>query len=127
MSGYTQILEIRRLEERVTQLGFKFANARHSDHFGEMLALVPKDNEAVPIYCRDAEVFVGTLKDLQYWLRGVEWARDYDRMLKVSSDDSRGKMEQKELNRQLLRSIKEGVKIDGNVGVFHSTNLKEMS
>jgi hypothetical protein len=126
MSGYTQILEIRRLEERVTQLGFKFANARHSDHFGELLALVPKDAEAVPIYCRDAEVFVGTLKDLQYWLRGVEWARDYDRMLKVSSDDSRGKMEQKELNRQLLRSIKEGVKIDGNVGVFHN-NIKEMS
>jgi len=127
MSGYTQILEIRRLEERVSQLGFKFANARNSDHFGELLALVPKDTEAVPIYCRDAEVFVGTLKDLQYWLRGVEWAREYDRMLKVSSDESRGKMEQKELNKQLLRSIKEGVKIEGTVGVFHNNNIKEFS
>lgn len=74
---------------------------------GDTVALKPKDADSLPIYSRDAEVFVGSLTDLQYWLRGVEWARDYDRMIKVSDDKKRDRKEQDLRNRQLLKTLRE--------------------
>ncbi len=107
MAGYTQILEVRRLEEEVTKLGFMFCHPKHGDRgeFGDVVALKPKDADSLPIYSRDAEIFVGTLKDLQYWLRGVKWARDYDNMMKISDDKKRARKEQDERNRQLARTL----------------------
>ena len=109
MSGYNQILEVRRLEEEVSKLGFMFCHPRHSANgeFGDVVALKPKDADSLPIYSRDAEVFAGSLKDLQYWLRGVEWARDYDRMMKVSDVKKRARKEQDLRNHQLAKTLKE--------------------
>jgi len=109
MSGYNQILEVRRLEEEVSKLGFMFCHPRHSANgeFGDVVALKPKDVNSVPIYSRDAEIFVGTLKDLQYWLRGVKWARDYDNIMKLTDDKKRARKEQDERNRQLAKTLKE--------------------
>jgi hypothetical protein len=61
-----------------------------------MVALKPRDEDAVPIYARDTEVFRGTLEELEVWLRGVEWARDYDRMLRISDDKKRAQGEDRE-------------------------------
>jgi len=107
MAGYNQILEVWRLEEEVTNLGFMFCHPKHGAHgeFGDVVALKPKDADSLPIYSRDAEIFVGTLKDLQYWLRGVKWARDYDNMMKISDDKKRARKEQDERNRQLARTL----------------------
>ncbi len=74
---------------------------------GDVVALKPKDVNSVPIYSRDAEIFVGTLKDLQYWLRGVKWARDYDNIMKLTDDKKRARKEQDERNRQLAKTLKE--------------------
>jgi len=61
----------------------------------------------LPIYCRDAELFVGTLEGAEYWMRGVEWARDYDRMVVDKKlDDKRKRKEQDERNRQLVLILK---------------------
>ena len=107
MAGYRQILEIRRLETHIAELGFMFCHSRsHGIEDGDTVALKPKDTDSLPIYSRDAEVFVGSLTDLQYWLRGVEWARDYDRMIKVSDVKKRARKEQDERNRQLARTLK---------------------
>jgi hypothetical protein len=76
---------------------------------------VPKDHEALPIYNRDAELFVGNLERLEDWINGVRWARQYDMMLKLSDDDKRAKAEQKEKNRILMRMIKEGKQVEGAV------------
>ena len=73
---------------------------------GDTVALKPKDADSLPIYSRDAEVFVGSLTDLQYWLRGVEWAREYDRMIKISDDKKRARKEQDLRNRQLVKTLK---------------------
>ena len=73
---------------------------------GDTVALKPKDADSLPIYSRDAEVFVGSLTDLQYWLRGVEWAREYDRMIKISDDKKRVRKEQDERNRQMVKLLK---------------------
>ena len=109
MSGWNTIERIRRAEEHVDRLGFKFAKSRHSDWSNDhgALSLVPKDPEALPIYTRDAELFVGSLETLEVWLRGVEWARDYDRMLKMSDEKKREKAEVRERERLALMRKRE--------------------
>jgi hypothetical protein len=107
MSSWNTIKTIRRLEERADKLGLKFAAYKYDDSFGANVALIPKDSEVLPIYCRDAELFVGTLEGAEYWMRGVEWARDYDRMVVDKKlDDKRKRKEQDERNRQLVLILK---------------------
>jgi hypothetical protein len=98
MSGYQTILRIRRIEETVAKLGFMLAKSRHGwdNSNPDMVALKPRDDDAVPGYSRDAEVFRGTLEELEVWLRGVEWARSYDRVLRISDDKKRAKYEDRE-------------------------------
>ena len=101
MSGYNTILRVQRLEEQIDRLGFMFCHPKHG--YGgdaDYVALKPKDADAVPIYSRDAELFVGTLEDLAVWLRGVEWARSYDKMLRITDDKKRARAEVKERERQ---------------------------
>ncbi len=107
MSGYQSILALRRLEQQVEKLGFMFAYPK-GGYGGEvdMVALRPRDNDAVPIYSRDAEVFVGTLQQLEVWIRGVEWARNYDMMLRVSDEKKRERKEQDARNRMMIQRLK---------------------
>jgi hypothetical protein len=117
MAGWNTIERIRRLEEQIDKLGFKFAKSKHSDWSDDhgALSLKPKDHDALPIYNRDAELFIGSVERLEDWINGVRWAREYDRMLKISDDDKRAKAEQKEKNRILMRMIKEGRHVEGAV------------
>jgi hypothetical protein len=117
MSGWNTIERIRRLEEQIDKLGFKFAKSKHSDWSDDhgALSLKPKDYEALPIYSRDAELFIGSIERLEDWLAGIRWAREYDMMLKLSDDKKRAAAEQKEKNRQLMRTLKEGKRVEGIV------------
>ena len=109
MSGWNTIQRIKRIEEAIDKLGFKFSKSKHSDWTEDhgALSLVPKDHDALPIYNRDAELFVGSLERLEDWLAGVRWARDYDAMLRVSDDNKRARKEQDVRNKSLLTQIKE--------------------
>ena len=115
MSGWNTIERVRRLEEIVDALGFKFAKSKHSEWNSDhgSLCLKPKDPDALPIYNRDAELYVGSVEGLETWLHGVRWAREYDMMLKLSNDEKRATAEQKERNRQLMRTLKEGKRVEG--------------
>lgn len=108
MAGWNTIQRIRRIEQQIDALGFKFAKSENSawtDDHGA-LSIVPKDADSLPIYNRNAELFVGSLERLEDWLAGVRWARNYDSMLKLSDDKKRGRKEQDERNRQLARTLK---------------------
>ena len=109
MSGWNTIERIRRIEAQVDRLGFKFAKSKHSDWSDDhgALSLVPKDPDALPIYSRDAELFVGTIERLETWLVGVQWARDYDAMLKMSDEKKREKAEVRERERLALMRKRE--------------------
>ena len=115
MSGWETIRRIRRIEEQVEKLGFKFAKSKHSDWSEDhgALSLVPKDVDALPIYSRDAELYIGSLEQLETWLHGVRWAREYDMMLRLSDDKKRARKEQDERNRRLLKTLKDGKIPDG--------------
>jgi hypothetical protein len=115
MTGWNTIQRIRSIEETIDKLGFKFSKSKHGD-FTDLhgaLGLVPKDQDALPIYTRDAELFVGSIERLEDWLAGVRWAREYDRMCKISTDKTRSAAEQKERNRQLMHTLKEGKRVIG--------------
>ncbi len=115
MSGWNTIQRLRRIEEEIDKLGFKFSKSKHGD-FTDLhgaLSLVPKDADALPMYSRDAELFVGSIERLEDWLAGVKWARDYDMMCRISTDKTRSAAEQKERNRQLMRTLKEGKRVEG--------------
>jgi len=108
MNGYQGILRLRRLEAEVDKLGFMIVAPKHggwSDDF-DRVGLKPKDAESVPIYARDAEVFCGTLDQLNVWLVGVQWARSYDMILKVSDEKKRARKEQDVRNKQLMQVLK---------------------
>lgn len=117
MSGWNTIQEVRRIEEQVTKLGFKFGNPKHAGHWADpgyqdMVSLMPGE-ECLPVYNRDADIFTGTLAQVRTWLQGVEWSRNYDAMHKLSNDDKRMAAEQKERNHQLMNSIKESKRVEG--------------
>jgi hypothetical protein len=115
MSGWNTIERIRRIEKQIDALGFKFSKSKHSDWSDDhgALSLVPKDPDALPIYSREAELFIGSVERLEDWLAGVRWAREYDMMLKLGDDKKRAAAEQKERNRQLMRILKDGQRVDG--------------
>jgi len=117
MSGWDTIQRIKRIEEAIDKLGFKFVKSKHTDWTDDhgALSLVPKDADALPLYSRDAELFVGSLERLEDWLAGVKWARDYDMLCRISTDEKRLDAEQKVRNRQLMRTLKEGKRVEGTV------------
>jgi hypothetical protein len=117
MSGWNTIQKLRHIEEEITKLGFKFSKSKHGDWLDNngALSLVPKDHEALPVYSRDAELYVGSLERLEDWLQGVHWAREYDNLLRLSGNDKRTKAEQNERNRQLMETIKQSKLTSGKV------------
>ena len=108
MSGYNDILRYRRLEKECEEYGFIMCHPRHYNNgeYGQLVAIKPKDSDSLPIYNRDAELFVGTLEQLEVWLRGVEWARQYDERLNLSNTKKRERKEQDTRNKNLVHILK---------------------
>ena len=106
MAGYGLVLKIRRREERVSELGFMMCHSRHtsSDTFGSIVAVKPKDQDSLPSYSRDAELFAGSLDELEAWIRGIEWAREYDRMLLGKTVATRRERKEQDVRNELLKS-----------------------
>ena len=110
MAGWNTIKKIRELEDRAHRLGMKFARYRHNDPNEDNVALIPKDQDSLPIYTRDAILFAGSLEGADKFMQGIAWARDYDRMtVDRNIDTKRVRKEQDERNRQMLKTLKDGV------------------
>jgi hypothetical protein len=114
MSGYDTVLKIRRLEEKIDTFGFRWGHSKHGswgEHsYGNVVALFPKD-DCLPIFSRDTELFVGSIEQLEIWLSGLEWARNYDSILiGNTANRQRERKEQDYRNKQLLNKIKESTK-----------------
>jgi len=112
MSGYSLVKRIHSLEEECVKLGFTMCYAKqYHNAFGDVVAIKPKDQDSLPVYSRDAELFVGTLDGLEQWLKGIEWARRYDTMLFGSKHNERRiKKEQEHRNVEIFNIIKEDKK-----------------
>lgn len=102
--GYSTIQQLRRIEEKCAQIGMRMVCPKYGG--GDRIALVPLDNDALPVYSRDAELFIGTLDEIEVWLRGVEWSRTYYRLLRATSEKVIARKEQDERNRRLVETLK---------------------
>jgi hypothetical protein len=101
--GMNTIERIDRVRAVVDRLGFRMGKAQYAS-FGETenadnIALYPKD-DCLPIYSRDACLFTGNLSELEYWIKGLDWARQYDSYLGAVSDKRREQYEAREVARQ---------------------------
>lgn len=108
MSGYHTILQVERLKETADKLGFMlcYPRAGWGQEHGDMVGIKPKDNDALPIYARDAQFFTGTINEMMSFFRGIEWARQYDEMLRVSDEKKRDRKEQDVRNKKLVSLLK---------------------
>lgn len=91
MSGYNLISQVDRLRKLAQDLGFELRPCRWGD--GNLVALVPAD-QAWPLYSRNTDLFTGTLDQVEAWMRGIQSSRNYDQMLKISTDKKRQRAEQ---------------------------------
>ena len=119
MAGYQAVLSLRRLEADVDKLGFMLCAPKHGNwggnEYDDRVSVKPKDADSLPIYTRDAELFTGSLEQLRIWLQGVQWAREYDMMLKLSDEKKRAIKEDAERARQFSaqqRQLLEDLKKD---------------
>lgn len=102
--GYFEIQKLRRVEEKCKNLGMRLANPKHRG--GDAIAIVPLDESALPVYSRDAELFIGHLDDIESWLAGVEWSTNYYRLLRVTTGKNVQRKEQDFRNRNLIETLK---------------------
>lgn len=104
--GYHTYQEFQRVEKIANELGFKLGPSRYN-YDQDYISLYPLDEGAVPVYTRDANIFTGTLADVDSWLHGIMWAREYDKMLGVSDSKKRARREQDHRNKQLVSILKQ--------------------
>lgn len=110
MAGYQIVMQIKRLEAALDKLGLVMCEPKggwsYRERGDDMVAVKPKAAEDLPIYARDVELFCGTINELRCWLIGVEWARGYDMMLKLSDEKKRSRKEQDVRNEHMIRRMK---------------------
>lgn len=113
MSGYTLVRKIHQLEEECDKLGFMMCHSKYhspsneySSAYTDIVAIKPKDQDSMPIYARDSEPFAGTIEELEVWLRGLNWARQYDSLLFGNNhNEKRKRKEQDVRNKQLVKIL----------------------
>lgn len=106
--GFNTYQLLQQVETLANDLGFKFDRPKHHGYESDYISLYPKDQDSLPIYTRDAQLYTGTLGDVEAFLTGLQWARDYDKILKVSDSKKRERKEQDERNRRLAMILKQG-------------------
>ena len=106
MSGYKLVLRLRKFEEEIAALGFRMGHSKYGYSDVDQIALFPKDDDCLPIYSRDAEIFTGTIEQCELWMRGIKWAREYASMLGIKEERQRLRKEDLYRQEQLFRKLK---------------------
>ena len=103
---WSDILELRRLEEYAAKLGFCLGNTRFPavGRTGQPVALLPADNCLV-IYSRDAEIYCGSTRDIDAFLSGWEKGQQYLKLLGAVTDARIQKKEQDFRNEVLVQLL----------------------
>ena len=103
MTGREEWYLFKSLEEELDKLDLKLSASRYDN----ALSVVAKNNEAFPIYADNVEFARGSAEDIMAWVRGVQWARNYDRMLfGKHHEEKRKRLEQNCRNEILVKILK---------------------
>jgi hypothetical protein len=108
MTGYAMISKIRRIEGTLKSMGMMWGgNPSNWSDLGtpnDRVTIRPYD-DALPVYIRNAIIFEGSIEEVDTWVKGIEWARNYDTMMKVSDEKKRAKKEQDMKNDYLIKAL----------------------
>lgn len=116
--NWNDVQRIKRVEAHANALGFTLTDGGKSwaiESTSAAIYVQPKD-DLLPIYSRTATFFTGSIEHIESWLDGIEWARHYDDLLKVSHSKKRERQEQLVREEHLLKTIKAGKLVQGTVG-----------
>lgn len=105
--GFNTIQRIRTVENQLATFGMRIGMPRYAGH--DRISVFPLDDE-LPVYRRDAELFIGSIEEIECWYMGFQAARLYDSLIGISDDKKRAKKEQSLKNKELLRMIESGKK-----------------
>lgn len=95
------------VEELANKLGFKFTFGQYGYGKDQDYIVLANKDDCLPIYAKDTSLFSAfDIDEVHAFLKGIMWARDYDRMLKVSTEKRRRQLEQSVRNHTLLNLIK---------------------
>lgn len=104
--GYYDISKIRRIEQRAESVGFKFASPKYGGRSDTAIGLRLINNEVYPVYSRDTEIFVGSLDDINSFLDGMIFMKNYLAMLKIITDKKVQHAEGLVRQKQLIDALK---------------------
>lgn len=109
MAGYNMVRKIHELEKTLEDMGMAWGFEKYGG-FGressDLVAVFPS-TDGLPLYTRDAQLFCGTIDEVSTWLKGIAWAREYDRIMRVSDEKKRDRKEQDLRNHQLMQVLRE--------------------
>ena len=103
--GYETIKKIRQIEERAAALGFTIAAPDVTYSGRDCATLRPRFDE-LPHFSRDASIFTGTFQEIDVWLRGAEWNRQYlTTIIKATSHKKISEKEDQIRQQHLLNTL----------------------
>lgn len=89
MTGMYTLEKLYRIQAKLAMLGMQMTKSRFN---GDSIAVCPS-GDGLPVYHRESPLFEGSLEEIDIWLQGVSWARDYDWLLRISSEKKRHRKE----------------------------------
>ena len=112
MSSLKHFRKIDSLTQQLAAQGMRMEPSKtHSIAAGvqnqDIVSIYP-DRDGLPHYDREAELFIGTLDDVEIWISGIQWVTAYYKVLGVDSGSRRVRKEQAERERQLLHALDTG-------------------
>jgi hypothetical protein len=115
--GWDDLQRMKRVEARANALGFELCDdGGHwlTEGSSKSIYVKPKD-DLLPMYSRTANFFIGSIESIDSWLDGIEWARHYDDLLKVSNTKKRIKQEDRVREQHLMKTLKTGQLVTGKI------------
>ena len=106
MSGINIVTKVQRIVKTAEEMGFALCYPRHGGGGEDFIGLRPIDDK-FPLYGRDDEIWSGSLEQADSFFAGIQFARDYDRALKISTQAKRERAEQNIRNRELVRLLQQ--------------------
>jgi hypothetical protein len=102
--GFNTLRRFSHIENEAASIGFRFGEGYgYSD---DLITLYPAENEALPIYARDASIFSGDIYQVEKFLVGWRKSREYLKILGATSDKIIQRKEQDVKNGSLLKTLK---------------------
>jgi hypothetical protein len=111
--------------QRAAKLGFKISRTNYGYSGKTLVGVFPLEDHN-PLYCRNAELFTGTMEEIMIWFRGIEHRNDYLRMLKATSDRRIRTLEEKYIKKEKQKAMLEKISDPDKKISKHTEDLIKM-